>query len=382
MSSGRGVLVYDVNTPWRERVFQALGAFRPVVGVAPQRLRIWKTKSQEESKAHKGYQRLRVPILPGWSRTFYRLHRSLLWRAGQRAMATRGAAVSAVVLTLPHHAPLLSTLDAGIKKIYYCPDYYPAYGHWDADWVKKTEASIVRQADAVICVSQALRRYLTDLDPEAADKIWVSPNGVDEEFLGDGPALTPEEPPWSDLEGSRPLLGCVGVFNERIDYALLNELALSLSRGALVLVGPLAPLPPGPGEEERRRLLAHPRVVAVGPQPHASLPRWLRAMDILLIPFAKSVFNQMCSPMRLFDYLASGRPIIGTTACTQLLDYKGHLNIARESDAFCIAVDAATKNTYQKDLNYERWHFAKSCLWSNRATDINNILISLSIDNK
>ena len=80
-------------------------------------------------------------------------------------MATRGAAVSAVVLTLPHHAPLLSTLDAGIKKIYYCPDYYPAYGHWDADWVKKTEASIVRQADAVICVSQALRRYLTDLSP-------------------------------------------------------------------------------------------------------------------------------------------------------------------------------------------------------------------------
>ena len=82
LSSGRGVLVYDVNTPWRERLFQALGAFRPVVGVAPQRLRIWKTKSQEESNAPKGYQRLRVPVLPGWSRTFYRLHRSLLWRAG------------------------------------------------------------------------------------------------------------------------------------------------------------------------------------------------------------------------------------------------------------------------------------------------------------
>ena len=52
----------------------------------------------------------------------------------------------------------------------------------------------------------------------------------------------------------RPLFGCVGDFNERIDYALLNEVALSLSRGALVLVGPLTALHPGPEEEERRRL--------------------------------------------------------------------------------------------------------------------------------
>ena len=154
MNSGRGVLVYDVNTPWRERLFQALGAMRPVVGVAPQRIWSWKTKPKEESGKHNGYQRLQVPVLPGWSRTFYRLHRSLLWRAGQRAMAARGAGVNAVVLTLPHHAPMLSSLDGRIRKnTLYCPDYYPAYGDWDADWVKKTEASIVKQADAVICVS-------------------------------------------------------------------------------------------------------------------------------------------------------------------------------------------------------------------------------------
>lgn len=371
MTSGQGILVYDVNAPWRERVFQELGTLRPVVGVAPQRLNCRGKQSFREIKTLKGYQRLTVPVLPGWSRTLYRLHRSRLWLAGHRALTAQGAEVGAVVLTIPHHWPLLSIVDAGIKKIYYCPDFYPAYEGWDSDWVRKIETAIVRAADGIICVSQALHDHVAALDHGITEKVWLSPNGVDEEFLGKGPACTPEESPRVDLEGRRPLIGCVGVFNDRIDYPLLHELVRSFSGGALVLVGPLEPLPPC-ADEWRRRLLAHPRVIAVGPQPHASLPQWMRAMDVLIIPYTKSIFNYMCSPMRLFDYLSSGRPIVANLSCKQVIEHNEYTYVGENITSFINNIDCALQE--RKEECYIRWEFAKSSLWSHRALHFDQII--------
>lgn len=377
LDHNRGVLVYDVNAPWREKVFEALGSLRPVVGIAPQvGWRGWHNHSAGSGDGRQiGYRRLEITVLPGWARKLYPLHRPYFWQRGVRALKSCG--IAAMVITIPHHWPLLLLAEPGMKRIYYCPDYYQAYEGWNPDWVRNIETGILSEADAVITVSEALRRHFISLIPEAARKIWVVPNGVDSEFLSDQPAVKPIDLPLPGVKFQRPLLGCVGVFNSRVDYRLLRRVVDREKHVWLALVGPLEPLSDKVLEEERNLLLAHPRVITVGRQPHESLPTWLRAMDVLLIPYTKSKFNYMCSPMRLFDYLASGRPIVGTSACRQLLDYQDVIKVEDGANAFCFAVSASIKTIDQESMYYKRWAVANDSLWSMRATKINDILNSL-----
>jgi hypothetical protein len=44
----------------------------------------------------------------------------------------------------------------------------------------------------------------------------------------------------------------------------------------------------------------------------------MAGIDIAVIPYAASQFNHFCSPMRLWDHLAIGQPILATDACDQV----------------------------------------------------------------
>ena len=52
----------------------------------------------------------------------------------------------------------------------------------------------------------------------------------------------------------------------------------------------------------------------VGHRPHADIPQYLRAADVLVLPnkdgFAMS--ERHTSPLKLFEYMASGRPIVSS----------------------------------------------------------------------
>lgn len=56
------------------------------------------------------------------------------------------------------------------------------------------------------------------------------------------------------------------------------------------------------------------RAVIIGRRPHREIPLWLRAADILVIPnsakYPASKFES--SPSKLFEYMASGRPIVAS----------------------------------------------------------------------
>ena len=57
--------------------------------------------------------------------------------------------------------------------------------------------------------------------------------------------------------------------------------------------------------------------------PHSSVPMYLRATDILVIPYTKEITikggtraSEFTSPIKLFEYMASGRPIITSSIPT------------------------------------------------------------------
>jgi teichuronic acid biosynthesis glycosyltransferase TuaH len=95
----------------------------------------------------------------------------------------------------------------------------------------------------------------------------------------------------------------VGQLNDRLDADLLAAVA-DTGMGLLLV---------GPRDSDRwDDLIRRPNVHHVGAVPHPDLPRWLARMDVGLTPYTDSAFNRASFPLKTLEYLAAGRPVVGS----------------------------------------------------------------------
>ncbi len=126
----------------------------------------------------------------------------------------------------------------------------------------------------------------------------VVPNGIDP---SEWQRLAPP-PAWFALLPV-PRLLYVGSLQSRIDIRQLSGLAASIPEGSITLVGPLL----DPGHFAPLRELAN---VHIHPQvPRAEIPGLIAHADVGLIPHVRSPLTEAMSPLKLYEYLAGGRPV-------------------------------------------------------------------------
>jgi glycosyltransferase involved in cell wall biosynthesis len=155
---------------------------------------------------------------------------------------------------------------------------------------------VVRRADAVIAVSDFLRRELEAKLPEARGKTTVIDSGVDlARFRHREPGPLRAELGW---EGEEPFYLCVGTLDERKNVVRLADAFARLERGTLAFVGD-GPL--------RDRLAGRPRVRLVGRVAHERVPDWIAACDALCQPSLIEPFGQT-----VLEALATERPVVAT----------------------------------------------------------------------
>lgn len=296
------IVVCDINEIWRAKPFAALSKKTDVLGVAPAD---WRVARRCFQTLETGMNTLPVVLPPGWASRTAGLGQRLLWR---KIKACAGS-VETLVLTSPHYLPMLDFVPSQTRIIYYASDDYRSYEGWGR--VAELEQQMVRRADHAFFVSEGLmQRACQEYDVNPA-KLSVSMNATESRFFPNT-GNPPIPAPIGEL--TRPIAGVVGGINDRLDFDLLLQCAECPALGTLLLVGPLPAEPSAPLEA----LLAHPKCTAVGRQPHDTIHVWFQCLDIGLIPYIESELNRYCSPMRLFDHLASGAPIVATAACEQV----------------------------------------------------------------
>ena len=59
-------------------------------------------------------------------------------------------------------------------------------------------------------------------------------------------------------------------------------------------------------------LAAEPNVHLLGPRPYERLPEVLRGADAGLIPYVRSALTDSIFPMKVYEYLAAGLPVVAT----------------------------------------------------------------------
>jgi glycosyltransferase involved in cell wall biosynthesis len=209
-----------------------------------------------------------------------------------------------------------------VPRVYFAYDPYACYVGWDQAAVAAGERELLARCDTAFAISPALAddfRRLTDRP------VFVQPNGVSEAFLTafDRPLPAPGDLP----PGGPPVVGCVGQISRAYDLDLLEDLVLRCPELCFAFVGPLF------GEDALfqarvHRLFSTANVRWLGEKPHTDLPRYIQRFDVCLNPLRAEPCNDRRSLLRIYDYLASDRPIV-STAVAPALEHRPHVAIGR-----------------------------------------------------
>jgi UDP-galactopyranose mutase len=149
-------------------------------------------------------------------------------------------------------------------------------------------------------------------------------------------ARTSSREPADQARLPRPRIGFYGVIDERLDVALVRDVALARPDWSIVLVGPIVKI-------DRDDLPDLPNIHWLGPKPYAELPAYLAGWDVATMPFARNAATAFISPTKTPEYLAGGRPVVSTSIADVVRPY-GSLGLARIADTatgFVAAIEAA-----------------------------------------
>ena len=262
----------------------------------------------------------------------------------------------ALVMTYPHYLYLRDRLRPDLL-VYYNLDDYTEYWPRHTRRLIELERRAVLEADLTVCVSRLRSERLREAVPEAAEKIRHLPHGTPSDLLGPGPAFEPAAPP-ADLDAiPGPRLGFVGSLEDRIDWPLLDRLAVARPDCSIVLIGSTRSAGRGAWLEDRRRCLARPNVHPIGFRPQSELGSYLRAFDICLIPYQiDHPFNVACSPTKIADYLGTGRPIVAT-ALPECRSHDDLFEVAEDTEEFLQAINRTLVHV-ERTQSERRYRFA------------------------
>lgn len=205
------------------------------------------------------------------------------------------------------------------------PDRSPEWQHKHLHWVA--------EADVVTATADDLLAQLRPLRPDTL----LLPNAVHQEDW-----LRPQPPPLpADLAPARRaahLAVYYGALADWFDWELWVAAARALPNWSFVLIGyPYDGNPQGVLD----RIRDHPNMFYLGKKPYAQLPDYLAHCDVATIPFMLNAVTHACSPVKLFEYMAAGKPIVATPM-REILKYRG-IFFAENSEGFVRQLLQATQ---------------------------------------
>ncbi len=246
------------------------------------------------------------------------LNRKLLLRA-LRPVVEAMPAPPVIITTLPLVADLVGELPAA-KWVYYCVDDFSIWPGYDGATMAAMERELLPKIDVAIAVSETLVTKLASMGKPA----HLLTHGVDLPFW-----QAPKEAPPEFAGIERPIVLFWGVIDRRMDTAFVERLGRSMTAGTIVLVGPQEAPDPA--------LLKLPRVVVRPPVKFERLPALAAAASVLVMPYIDAPVTQAMQPLKLKEYLATGRPCVvrdlGTTRV-----WADALDIAVTPEQFSAAV--------------------------------------------
>ncbi len=225
---------------------------------------------------------------------------------------------------------------------------------------------IFSRARGIISTNRGKKNVLVSQYGIAPNRIFVAPNGFDAVLFSDLPDRQTARTRVG-LPSDKKIVMYVGSTQAWKGADIVKELAREMSDINFVIVG---------ADKDER----HGNMIFVSKKPYREIPMYLRATDILIAPYPGGEVRseKYFSPIKLFDYMASGTPIIVSDlpSIREVLNEELGLlvkNISREG--FETAISWAFDNYMDMESRARRaQESSKKFSWDARAQAIVNFI--------
>jgi glycosyltransferase involved in cell wall biosynthesis len=190
----------------------------------------------------------------------------------------------------------------------------------------------------------------------------VIPNGVEPAEwaeLGDAPA-------WFAAKSS-PRVLYIGSLDSRIDRDQLRAIAERFPDGTLTIAGPML------DADHFAPLRALGNVDIRPPLPRSEIPALVGAADVCVIPHVRNQLTEAMSPLKLYEYLAGGRPVAAVDL-EPIRTVDGRVALAPTGGDFAPAVERALAIGPASEA--ERLAFVEQNSWSRRFDDLLSLALA------
>jgi len=259
------------------------------------------------------------------------------------------------------HYPNIGSILKPDLTVYQCVD--PLVIEHDRRHGIKSEKIILNKSDLVICTSKQLcleksnENKNTYFIPNAADLDHCS-KALDEDL----------NLHFKISEIRKPIVGYFGNIERRIDLDLLSETIKSNPKINFVFAGPVdnSYIPDS--------FIKMDNVHFIGRVFYEELPSVLKGFDVAIIPFKKDEVSNTIFPLKLFEYLGAGKPVVSTDFNQDLKEYTGDSVIyCTSSSEFITGIITALTLNSEKNIK-KRLRIAADNTWEKRLAELSELI--------
>jgi glycosyltransferase involved in cell wall biosynthesis len=215
--------------------------------------------------------------------------------------------------------------------LYYVDDDHGAKKGIDEAGFRAAERRFVARADVVLASAPELVERMRALHAD----VHYAPNVADTALFASSLDAGPVDAALAALP--RPRIVFIGaIVANKLDLALIDELARLRPDWSFAFVGPIGPGDPSTNVDALRGLS---NLKLLGHRPYERLPDVLRGADVAIMPYLTDGEMRSVFPMKTYEYLAAGVPVV-TTPLPALRDVDA-VSQAADAPAFIAAIEAA-----------------------------------------
>lgn len=227
--------------------------------------------------------------------------------------------------------------------------------------IAKFIQKIVSQSSVILVSSQEQAVQMQG----CGKPVFPLPDGVDFKLYNEAAERNLPFP--TDLFNvQNPIIGHLGALDGDTDLSVIEAAARAHPEWSFVFVGPVG--------VNTASLMDLKNIHLLGAKPPNLLPVYISRFDVC-INVAKSTG---ASPVKLYQYLATGKPIVSTPHPTQVLDYTEAVYIAGTSEEFitCIKKAVGERDAWRVRRRVE---YGRSASWDARVAELERSILELGL---